>query len=337
MTRQRYFSIALLFSLLLPVQATPVLTDISRLIEAGQYRPALSQLDKLLAGDKHNPHYLFSRARALAGMGQVKAAIVQYQSLIKAHPSLPEPYNNLAAIYIQQGKTVEAHALLNKAMLTHPGYARVYKNLALVNASQARAAYAKALQVPIANQARGLEMADTLSFSKPQIPAEKPMPMVQTTPIVTATVESHIKPAMVYQAKTPHADKITRPLEKKQSVAGDEANAVQTLFLNWARAWSTKSVDQYLHFYSDDYSPVGMSHAVWAAQRSKRIKRPKWIRVTVRDFEVSELGAGRLRVRLEQGYAADNYRDVTRKEFILQKFTGEWRIVTERGLGYTVR
>jgi len=330
MTRQFYFFILILFSLTSQLQAKPSLADIAGLIEAGQYPQALSQLDSLLAEDKHNPHYLFNRARALAGAGRQDEAIAQYLALIKAHPNLPEPYNNLAVIYIRQGKTEQAQALFNKAMATHPAYARVYKNLAAVNTARAQDAYARALQMPAASQAMGLEMADKLSLPK------KPTPAVQAAPIVMTAAKPPAKPGMVYQANKHDADNKGMPAEK-QPVAGVEANTVQTVLQNWAKAWSTKSVDRYLHFYSDDYSPAGMSHATWAAQRRARIQRPKWIRVTVRNFAVTAAGPARLRVRLEQEYAADNYRDVTRKEFVLQKFGGEWRIITERGLGYIVR
>lgn len=330
MIRQHYFFFVLLFCLLTPVEAKSEQMDIARLIEAGQYQPALSQLNDLLTKDRQNPHYLFNRARALAGVGRQDEAIAQYQALIKAHPNLPEPYNNLALIYIRQGKAEKAQILLNKAMLTHPGYARVYKNLATMNAALARDAYARALQMPAVDRAKGLEMADKLSLPEPTA-------AIQTAPIVTAEIKPYVKPAMVYQAKNNHADNKSRPAAQIPPVSPVEAGAVQTRMQAWAKAWSTKSVDQYLGFYSDDYSPAGISHAAWVVQRRERINRPKWIRIRLRHINVTEVGVARLRVRLEQEYAADNYRDVTRKEFILQKLAGEWRIIQERGLGYIAR
>ncbi len=321
----------LVLSQSISAQVSPALADISGLIEAGQYQQALLQLDNTLSSDKRHPLYMFHRARALEGAGQMDKAIAQYKALIKLQPTLPELYNNLALIYIQQGQMQKAQTLLNQAMMIHPGYSRVYKNLVAINAAQARDAYAKALQMPTASQAKGLEVADTLSF------VEEPIPASQAEPIVAAVTKPHIKPGMVYQANGDHADKRTERVEKESSVSKVEVSAAQAILLNWAKAWSTQNVDQYIRFYSDDYSPAGMSRTVWAAQRKKRIRQPKWIHVGLRNFDVTENGPARLRIRLEQEYKADNYRDVTRKEFILQKIDNEWRIIKERGLGYIGR
>jgi len=232
-------------------------------------------------------------------------------------------------IYIGQGKMEKAQALLNQAMLTHPGYARVYKNLVAVNAAQARDAYARALQMPTGSQMKNLHMANRLS-----LPATKQV-IVSTAPIVTAATQSQVKPAMVYQAGDSHADKKQTLAEENRPVV--DADRVKTLMMGWAKAWSEKNVEQYISFYSDDYSPGDMSRSDWVLQRSQRIRKPKWIQISLQNLEVSEAGSGQLRVRLEQEYRADNYRDVTRKEFILQQFDGEWRIIKERGLGYLRR
>ena len=327
MAQHFYLLSLLLFSLLGPVQASPQLEDVEAWMQAGQYQQALSQLDTWLTQDKHNAHYLFSRARALAGTGQLKMAIEQYRALIRRHPDLPEPYNNLAVIYMQQGKYAEAQTLLTKAMATHPGYARVYKNLTAVNTARAREAYAKALQMPAESPLAGLAVADRLTLP------ERPAAVVKPAPVAKPAV----KPSMVYQASKPHADKNSVAAGKKPPPAAAEVEAAKAVLQDWAKAWSTKSVDQYLHFYSDDYAPAGMTHQDWVSQRRVRINRPRWIRVTLQHLQVTAAGPQRLRVRLEQEYAADNYRDVTRKEFVLQKAAGRWRIIQERGLGYATR
>ena len=322
------FTLATLL-LLSPFHVGAELADVGQLIESGRYQQALSALDKQSAGLAQTAHYQFYYARALQGAGQLEKAIQQYEALIKAFPELPESYNNLAVIYIGQGKMEKAQALLNQAMLTHPGYARVYKNLVAVNAAQARDAYARALQMPTGSQMKNLHMANRLS-----LPATKQV-IVSTAPIVTAATQSQVKPAMVYQAGDSHADKKQTLAEENRPVV--DADRVKTLMMGWAKAWSEKNVEQYISFYSDDYSPGDMSRSDWVLQRSQRIRKPKWIQISLQNLEVSEAGSGQLRVRLEQEYRADNYRDVTRKEFILQQFDGEWRIIKERGLGYLRR
>lgn len=314
----------------LPVRAGQRLADIKAQIKAGHYQKALQLLDKGLATDKTNPHYLFYRARALAASGQTVLAKQAYEKLIKLKPDLPEAYNNLAVIYMQAGETEQARALLNKAMATHPTYATVYKNIIRVNTSKAQDAYAKALQMPDTRPATNLQVAEQLSL------AEKPVPSVRPAPIVETAAKSAQEPALVYKARQEQVD-------KKGSVAAQavpdtaEIRAVKAMLVAWAQAWSGKQVDQYLQYYTAEYAPVGMSHRFWAAQRRQRIKRPQWIRVELENFKLKAIDGQHMVVRLEQKYRADNYSDVTRKEFVVQKVAGQWRISEERGLGYIVR
>lgn len=332
MTRPFYSLSLLMLSLALPLQASPQLAQIEKWLQAGQYQAALTQLDSLLAQDRQNPRYLFASARALAGSGQLDKAVEHYQSLVKRYPDLPEPYNNLAVIYVQQGKHTEAQSILNRAMATHPGYDRVYKNLTALNTAKARDAYAKALQMPSGGQVKDLLVARHLSLPDRQIPS------VQAAPLVTNTAKPAVKPVLVYQASRPQADKNTVAAGKKPPPPSRaEVEAVKAVLQAWAVAWSTKSVDEYLHFYSDDYAPGGMTHQDWVAQRRARIARPRWIRVKLQNLQVMAAGPQALRVRLEQEYAADNYRDVSRKEFVLQNMAGQWRIIQERGLGYITK
>ncbi len=327
MIRRRHFLTLLVLCLLFPLQASSALQDVEHQMQAGQYHKALSELDTLLAKDPHDPHLLFARARALAASGRQDKAIQQYEALIKARPTMPEPYNNLAVIYMQQGKTDKAHALLDRAMKTHPAYARIYRNLAALNAAKARDAYSKALQMPAGQPLSKLEVATSLSLP------EKPVPSVRPAPVVAAAA----KPALVYKAKNTHADKKGVQPVKQASVDADGFDEAKAVLLNWAKAWSTKNVDQYLQMYGEQYSPPDMSRSTWQNQRRERINRPKWIRVNLRNFSLHGTQPGQLIIRLEQEYTADNYSDVTRKEFVMQMLNGQWRIIKERGLGYLTR
>lgn len=322
-----YSLIFVLIVLAGPLQADTQLDEIESLLGAGKFQPALTRLDAIVAKDRDNPRYRFALARALAGQGQQAKAIEQYEAMIKRYPKLPEPYNNLAVIYARQGQHEKARELLGQAMGTHPGYARIYKNLLAVNTAHAQDAYAKALQIPAARQETNLLVADQLSLP------EKPAPVDKAVPVVTALA----KPALVYQAETGQADKKKGDHTLSVAQSSETVTQVRTVLQAWAKAWSTKNLDQYLHFYSDDYAPAGMTHSDWVTQRRDRLSRPRWIQVTLHNLQVTEAGAQRLRVRLEQEYAADNYRDLTRKEFVLQEIAGQWRIIQERGLGYIVR
>ena len=333
MLRQLASLTVLTLILLTPAGAEPALTDIEKQIDAGQFQPALRRLDELLSSDKANPHFLFYRARALAANGQRDEAIAQYEALIKAAPELPEPYNNLAVLYMQAGKGEQARNMLNKAMATHPAYAAIYQNLIAINTSKAQDAYARALQIQGKRQEAALREVNKLSLAEKLEPVASPSP----APLVTSAVtDNTVQPGLVYKAEQNQADKETVAVTK---VVGTDAGFEQAsaMLQAWAEAWASKKVEQYLHYYSDTYSPSDMTRQAWAAQRRERILRPKWIRVNLTNVMLKAQQGQQLTITLEQEYRADNYRDVTRKEFVLEQTSGEWRIIKERGLGYIAR
>ena len=331
MIRRRLLMLIILLCPVLPAGADSDLTEVEKQLASGHYREALSRLDELLVNDRHNPLYQFTRALALTRNGQTGKAIAQYQALIKAYPDLPESYNNLAVIYFQQGKAEQARRVLEQAMQAHSGYARVYQNLQALNAAKARDAYARALQMPAKQATVKLAAADKLVLQQAAIASVRP------APAVGVATKPALKPAMVYQAKNTHADKKTITPIKPPVTTGEDFARASAVLDRWATAWATKNVDQYLQFYSSDYSPAGMSRSYWEKQRQMRINKPKWIKVTLRNIQLHAKRGSELVIWAEQEYAADNYSDVTRKEFVMQNISGEWRITKERGLGYLAK
>jgi hypothetical protein len=103
---------------------------------------------------------------------------------------------------------------------------------------------------------------------------------------------------------------------------------------NWAKAWSSKDLDSYFAFYSEDYRPeTGLSKEEWRTRRLERLTRPQWIKVTIEDFQVRSFGEDRVQVKLRQKYSSDFYQDQILKSLNLVKENGRWRILTERSLG----
>lgn len=72
-------------------------------------------------------------------------AVPIFSKLIKEHPSLPEPYNNLAFIYATQGHLMKAQETLQAAFKNNPSYALVYENLNAIYAKISRSIYEKAI------------------------------------------------------------------------------------------------------------------------------------------------------------------------------------------------
>ena len=67
--------------------------------------------------------------------------------MIKKHPELSEPFNNLAVVYAAQGKYLEAEEALRSAIDKYPGYATAHENLGDIYAKMARRAYKQAREL----------------------------------------------------------------------------------------------------------------------------------------------------------------------------------------------
>jgi hypothetical protein len=75
--------------------------------------------------------------------------------------------------------------------------------------------------------------------------------------------------------------------------------------------------------------PRGLSLAQWQAERRIRLKTPSRIEVTLGDYEVSTGGGNALIVKALQRYRSDQYRDSTRKGFVIVWRDGVWKIGDE--------
>ncbi|WP_459907787.1 tetratricopeptide repeat protein [Caballeronia sp. HLA56] len=97
---------------------------------AGQdWNAALKQLDARIATNPTDVQAKFKRGTVLARLNRDDDAIVAFTELTQAYPELPEPYNNLAALYAKKGRYEEARAALETAVKANPGYALAYDNL----------------------------------------------------------------------------------------------------------------------------------------------------------------------------------------------------------------
>ncbi|KND62050.1 TPR repeat [Candidatus Burkholderia verschuerenii] len=90
---------------------------------------ALRQLDARLASNPRDVQAKFKRATVLARLGRDDDAIQGFTELTQMYPELPEPYNNLAALYAKKGRYENARNALETAVKANPGYALAYDNL----------------------------------------------------------------------------------------------------------------------------------------------------------------------------------------------------------------
>ena len=178
------------------------LSDVTRLLRAGQPAEAMAKIEAFLDKHPRDMQMRFVKGVVLTEQGKTSEAITVFTKLTEDHPDLPEPYNNLAVLFAAGGQYDKARAALDMAIRTNPSYATAYENLGDVHAKLASQAYDKALQLDSgnANAKSKLTLLRTLTVtgvgkdvaSKPvvapavQAPAAKPP---AAAPIVVARAE----------------------------------------------------------------------------------------------------------------------------------------------------
>ena len=133
--------------LVAPVRADTEASAVADLLKAGEYLAALTLLEDLKPLRPCDPDLLFLEARVYETAGETDRAIALYEILIDLFPNVPEPYNNLAALYSTLGKLQRAEAFLLRGLASHATYRRLQKNLSRVYVARAAQAYRKALSI----------------------------------------------------------------------------------------------------------------------------------------------------------------------------------------------
>ena len=103
--------------------------DVNQLLRQGKASEALAKADAYIAGKPRDPQMRFLRGVILSEQGKQADATVAFTQLTQDFPELPEPYNNLAALYAAQSQFEKARVALEMAIRLNPNYATAYENL----------------------------------------------------------------------------------------------------------------------------------------------------------------------------------------------------------------
>ena len=105
----------------------------------------------------------------------------------------------------------------------------------------------------------------------------------------------------------------------------------------WAKAWSDKNVVNYLSSYSKDFSvPGNRSRKDWEILEKDRLRRPKFIKVTLEYQRFVQVEENVVDVFFRQTYSSNKYKDVTdkvlrmTKVLRMRKEDSDWKILVER-------
>lgn len=319
-----YTILALGLFMAMPYAQADNLKDISQLAsQPNQQAVALERVNAYIVANPKDVQALFIKGVILAEMNRRDEAIKVFTEITEKSPNLPEPYNNLAVLYADQGKYDKARLALENAIKTHPSYATAHENLGDIYARMASESYDKALQLDSSNSRAQNKLAlikDLFAGTRkpPATVASKPV-LPDTKPSKTANLDPE-DPANSAAAPKPAAS-------AAPTAGGDDlVEAVQ----KWAKAWSSKEVDQYLAAYSNSFKPPkGEGRSAWEKSRKERINKPGSISVDLSDINVTMESADTAKVSFKQSYKSANLAQRTKKVLVMKKENGKWLIAQE--------
>lgn len=144
------------------------LADVQRLYYAGQTAVAMDRADQYIATHPTDPQMRFLKGVMLADAKRNPEAVAVFEKLTQDYPDIPEPYNNLAALYAASGDYDKARLTLEQALRTNPTYATAQENLGDVYAALAAQSYERALKFDPQNSTAPTKLATVrLLYKRP--------------------------------------------------------------------------------------------------------------------------------------------------------------------------
>ena len=300
---KRFLIAVLLFVLAFSHYSFADISKLNKLIEEKNYTEAKKIVEQLLDSDKKNPQLLFIDGVLLSELGKIDDAINVFVSLTKSHPTLPEPYNNLAVLYAQSGNFDLARIALEKSIKTHPSYATAHVNLGDLYTRMASESYNQALQIDKSNK----NAKTKLSLIKK---------LFNFQPIDTNIVLAQ-------------DEKKTQSFNEVKNIEEDINEKIFVMIDNWKNAWMSQNFDQYIGYYSDNFkNNKGMDIEKWKQFRKPRIVNKPSINIKLENIEISK-NNNLFSVSFTQIYKSGNIDSTTKKTLLIELVDNHLKIVNE--------
>ena len=158
----------------IPLTPTEISNRIDGLIRAGRLKEALQAVEARQAVEamRHTPgtdvQLMFLQARVLNELNRTAEAEAIYLQMTTRFPELPEPWNNLAAIYVKRNELDRARRALEMAILINPKYSIAQANLGDVQLNLALRAYQSAAAAGIPGLAPKIKRVKELLEASPK-------------------------------------------------------------------------------------------------------------------------------------------------------------------------
>ena len=305
------------------------MAEVQEMVKAGRASDALRTLDTLIAQRPADAQWRFQKGVILVDQKRGAEAITVFQRLGQDFPALPEPFNNLAVLYVEQGQLDKARTALESAIRSRPNYSTAFQNLGDVYTRMAGRAYAKALQIEDPEAAPKLALIRDI-YDMPAPPVSTvaaltpPAPAAASKPVAASTAASAPAAAPAASAAT------TASVAPSASAvrANDETRAVTAAVRDWAGAWSRKDMNAYVSAYVGGYKGSDSSASAWQANRRERIMGKRRISVDISEIKV-DVSKDTAKVSFRQAYVADLLRVSSQKTLELERHNGRWLIRKE--------
>lgn len=140
----------------------------------------------------------------LAHLNRDDEAIKAFIALTQTYPELPEPYNNLAALYAKHGQYTEAREALETATKANPDYGLAYENLGDLYLRLAASAYQRAQNLGHASGPTQQRLADIQKIISPPASSAKPVKKVAAPEDYTNRATSNMTESPSFQFGGPN-------------------------------------------------------------------------------------------------------------------------------------
>jgi tetratricopeptide (TPR) repeat protein len=143
-----------------------------------------------VAPERPGAEEIFATGLEAIGRGDISAAEVAFNELIKLQPDSAEARNNLAVVLVEQGRIPEATALLRRALELRPDYDRARANLQRLQAPSAARAPAPEQARPILDIAARIQEPKSAETAPPaHVPPVQPEPASAPVPSAIVALE----------------------------------------------------------------------------------------------------------------------------------------------------
>ena len=279
----------------------------------------------------------------MAREGQLERAAEQLRAEFDDDRANLALANRLAITYAALGRIEDSREVLETALASNTASAKTFENLKVLAGIQFARSYAQALGQPAPPNPQGLDALDgdglqvgalkqqLAAYEQAKIKAEADRLAAErlaAQQLAAERLAAERLAARQQAAERPSAEGATRAKEEAT------ARAVETMLLQWAKAWSSVDFERYAGFYDVSFSNDRFkTRADWLAFRKPRIVGKSSIRVELSEVEVqlkkSSQGPTRAKAGFSQRYESGRLRLNVRKEMDLVYRGNQWFIQSE--------